>query len=111
MDVTDPIERNMMFPLHWFADGGHLSPKALGRAWREGEEGFLFVEVSGKTSVNVADGAAKAAADAAKQLSLQGKEPGQVPLGGSPAIFNAGIFCWSRSPSPTTLFFIRGNDG
>ena len=29
---TDPIERNMMIPLKWFADGDHLSPNAPGRA-------------------------------------------------------------------------------
>jgi hypothetical protein len=31
-NVTDPIERNMMIPLQWFADGDQLSLKALGRA-------------------------------------------------------------------------------
>jgi hypothetical protein len=30
--VTDPIERNMMIPLQWFADGYHLSLKAPRRA-------------------------------------------------------------------------------
>ena len=31
-NVTDPIKRNMMIPLRWFADGDHLSLKAPGRA-------------------------------------------------------------------------------